>query len=132
MPVLTADIPLAKRRSTYEQMSAETKAMQDEDTANPGMLWVLDGEALWRAKAGAAARACADCHGEAPQSMKGVAARYPAFDAKRGAPGQSRGPHQHLPHRAAAGARARAREQGPARAHGLRRAAVARDADREQ
>ena len=81
---LAADIPLAQRRSTYDQMSPETKAMQDEDTANPGMLWVLDGEALWRAKAGEAARACADCHGDAPQSMKGVAARYPAFDGKRG------------------------------------------------
>jgi sulfur-oxidizing protein SoxA len=60
--------------------------MQDEDTANPGMLWVLDGEALWRAKAGAAGRACADCHAEAQQSMKGVAARYPAYNEKRKAP----------------------------------------------
>jgi sulfur-oxidizing protein SoxA len=50
------------------------------------MLWVLEGEALWRAKAGAAARACADCHGEASQSMKGVAARHPAYDEKRKAP----------------------------------------------
>jgi len=82
--VFTADIPLAERRSTYDQMSPATKAMQDEDTANPGMLWMLDGEALWRSKAGEASRACADCHGEAPQSMKGVAARYPAFDGKRG------------------------------------------------
>ena len=24
--------------------------MQDDDTANPGMLWVLDGEALWSAQ----------------------------------------------------------------------------------
>jgi L-cysteine S-thiosulfotransferase len=80
----TADIPLAERRSTYEQMSPETKAMQNDDTANPGMLWVLDGEALWRAKVGQAARACADCHGEAPQSMKGVAARHPAYDDKHG------------------------------------------------
>ena len=85
-PVLTADIPLADRRSTYEQMSPDTKAMQDDDTANPGMLWVLDGGALWRAKAGAEQRACADCHNEAPQSMKGVAARYPAYDIKRGTP----------------------------------------------
>ena len=82
----SAEIPRSERRSTYEQMSPETKAMQDEDTANPGMLWVLDGEALWRAKAGAAGRACADCHAEAQQSMKGVAARYPAYDEKRKAP----------------------------------------------
>ena len=61
-------------------MGRETRAMQDDDTTNPGMLWVLDGEALWKRKAGEANKSCADCHGEAPSSMKGVAARYPAFD----------------------------------------------------
>jgi L-cysteine S-thiosulfotransferase len=84
--VLAADIPLEKRLSTYDQMSAQTRAMQDDDTSNPGMLWVLEGEGLWRAKAGQADRACVDCHGEASQSMKGVAARYPAFDPKRETP----------------------------------------------
>jgi sulfur-oxidizing protein SoxA len=54
--------------------------MQDDDTANPGMLWVLDGEALWKKKEGAAGKACSDCHGDAAKSMKGVAARYPAVD----------------------------------------------------
>ena len=77
----TAEIPLAERRSGYEFMGRETRAMQDDDVTNPATLWVLDGEALWRVKAGAAARACADCHGDAAASMKGVAARYPAFDA---------------------------------------------------
>jgi sulfur-oxidizing protein SoxA len=60
--------------------------MQDDLTANPGMLSVLDGEALWGRKVGAANRACADCHGDASNSMKGVAARYPAFDAARQRP----------------------------------------------
>ena len=69
---LAADIPLNERRSGYEAMSAATKAMQDDDTANPGMLWVLEGEALWRKAAGERARACADCHGEAAQSMRGM------------------------------------------------------------
>jgi sulfur-oxidizing protein SoxA len=55
--------------------------MQDDETANPGMLWVLQGESLWGRKAGATARSCQDCHGDAEASMKGVAARYPAFDA---------------------------------------------------
>ena len=85
-PALSAEIPLSERRSSYDLMSRDTKAMQDEDTANPGMLSVLDGEALWGAKAGESGRACADCHADAANSMKGVAARYPAFDAKRGAP----------------------------------------------
>ena len=71
----------AERRSGYEFMSRETRAMQDDDTTNPGMLWVLEGESLWRRKTGAAPSACADCHGDARTSMKGVAARYPAFDA---------------------------------------------------
>ena len=76
-----AEIPLAERRSGYEFMGRETRAMQDDDAVNPGMLWVLDGEALWKRKAGAADRACTDCHGDARASMKGVAARHPAFDA---------------------------------------------------
>jgi L-cysteine S-thiosulfotransferase len=80
------EIPLAERRSGYDLMSRETRAMQDDDTANPGMLWVLDGEALWNRKAGEAARACAECHGDARTSMKGVAARHPTFDAARGRP----------------------------------------------
>jgi len=84
--VSAADIPLAERRSGYEFMGRETRAMQDDDTTNPGVLWLLDGEVLWNRKDGAAGRACADCHGDARASMKGVAARYPAFDAARGRP----------------------------------------------
>jgi sulfur-oxidizing protein SoxA len=85
-PSLAGDIAPDDRRSTYADMSRETKAMQDDDTANPGMLAVLDGEALWNRKAGTANRSCADCHNDAMLSMKGVAARYPAFDAGSGKP----------------------------------------------
>ena len=81
-----AEIPLHERRSGYADLGRETKAMQDDDTANPGMLAVLDGEALWKAKTGNAGRACAECHGDARVSMKGVAARYPAFDPKLNRP----------------------------------------------
>ena len=73
--------PQDSRKSGYEFMGRETRAMQDDDAINPATLWVLDGEALWARKTGAAARACADCHQDARVSMKGVAARYPAFDA---------------------------------------------------
>jgi sulfur-oxidizing protein SoxA len=61
-------------------MGPQTRAMQDDDTVNPGMLGVLEGAAAWARKAGTARVACADCHGDARQSMKGVAARYPKFD----------------------------------------------------
>jgi len=55
-------------------MGRETREMQDDDTANPAMLWVLDGEALFK-------HDCAGCHAK---GMKGVAARYPAL--RRGKP----------------------------------------------
>ena len=65
-------------------------------------------------------------------SMKGVAARYPAFNAARAASGRSRAAHQHLPRGAAEGDAAAVREQGAAGADGLCRAAVARHADRRR
>ncbi len=101
-------------------MSRETRAMQDDDTANPGLLWVLEGEALWSAKAGAAGRACADCHGDAAISMKGVAARYPAFDAGEGRPVNLEQRINLLPHRSPAGAAARLGEPRAAGADRVR------------
>ena len=83
---VAAEIPLAERRSGYEQMSPATRAMQDDDTANPATLSVLDGEALWKRKVGDANKACADCHGDAATSMRGVSARYPAFSPAKGRP----------------------------------------------
>lgn len=63
------------RRSGYQDMSPALQQMQDDDTANPAMLYVQEGRTLWAEKAGKADKACADCHSEA--SMKGVAAHYP-------------------------------------------------------
>ena len=78
---VSAEIAPEARRSGYDFASPEIRAMQDDEMANPGMLWVLQGESLWARKAGAAERSCQDCHGDAEAAMKGVAARYPAFDA---------------------------------------------------
>jgi L-cysteine S-thiosulfotransferase len=69
------------RRSGYQEMGPALQRMQDDDTANPAMLFVQAGAAAWAEKAGAAGKACADCHGDAAVSMKGVAARYPAVAA---------------------------------------------------
>jgi sulfur-oxidizing protein SoxA len=85
-PLFAAEIPPDQLRSGFSFMSPENQAIQNDDTANPGMLWVLDGEALWKSKVGAAAKSCADCHNDAGNSMRGVAARYPAFDAQLGRP----------------------------------------------
>jgi L-cysteine S-thiosulfotransferase len=85
-PLFAGEIPSAERRSGYSFMTPDSKAIQNDDTTNPGMLGVLDGEGLWNAKAGAANQACADCHYDARASMHGVAAHYPAFDSKLGRP----------------------------------------------
>jgi len=84
--VPAADIPSGERRSGSEFMGRELRPMQDDDAANPGMLAVLDGEALWNRGEGAAGKSCASCHGDARRSMSGVAARYPAVDAGFGRP----------------------------------------------
>jgi len=83
--LFAAEIPQNARRSGTVFMSRDTQAMQEDDRANPGMLAVLDGEALWN-EAPAGAKSCAGCHGDATTAMKGVAARYPAFDDTRGRP----------------------------------------------
>ena len=98
-------IALPELRSGSSYMSADIKAMQDDSFANPGMLWVEKGATLWQTAPGSAApagvagasagvaggppapapvpsNACASCHHDASSSMRGVAARYPVFDAK--------------------------------------------------
>jgi sulfur-oxidizing protein SoxA len=84
-PALADEIPREQRRSGYDALSPQTRAMQDNDSENPATLWALDGEAAWSKPEGEARKSCADCHGDAG-AMKGVAARYPRFDAARGKP----------------------------------------------
>ena len=63
--------------------SAETRSLQNDDFANPGMLWVDQGASLWRKVPEQGGRACAGCHGNGSEAMRGVAARYPAYDAEQ-------------------------------------------------
>ena len=50
-----------KRRSGYQDMGPALQKMQDEDTANPAMLFVQAGASAWAERAGAAGKSCADC-----------------------------------------------------------------------
>jgi sulfur-oxidizing protein SoxA len=65
------------QQSSYELMSAENKAMQDDPSLNPAMFWVGDGEALWQQKLGPQNKSCSTCHGDAKKSMRGVATQFP-------------------------------------------------------
>lgn len=66
-----------KQQSSYELMSAENKAMQDDPSLNPAMFWLGDGETLWQQKIGPQNKSCSSCHGDAKKSMRGVATQFP-------------------------------------------------------
>lgn len=95
--------PPAPQRSGFLDMSPATQALQRDDAANPAMLWVQDGQRLWSQPAGPQGRSCASCHGGV-ERLRGVAARYPAWDPVGGQPvnlgmriGLCRQRHQGLP-----------------------------------
>ena len=78
--VHAADPGADTRKSGFEFMAPSTQAMQRDDLQNPAMLNVADGEAVWRRKLGLTGKSCADCHDDAAKSMRGMAARYPAYE----------------------------------------------------
>jgi sulfur-oxidizing protein SoxA len=83
IPALAADPPRpspALNGSDFQ--SADVRSLQRDDFANPMALWVDRGAALWSERH--EGRSCAGCHGNAQRSMKGVAARYPRYDAGLG------------------------------------------------
>ena len=84
--IAVASLGLAQdaRKSGFEFMQPPTQALQKDDTQNPAMLWVKDGQAIWAQRDGASQQTCANCHGEISR-MRGVATRYPQYssEAKR-------------------------------------------------
>jgi sulfur-oxidizing protein SoxA len=71
-------------KSGREFQSEDVRRLQSDDFANPAMLWAAHGESLWNQRRGAKSVACANCHGEAMRSMKGIASRLPAWDESLG------------------------------------------------
>ena len=67
----------SQKQSSYELMTAENKAMQDDPTLNPAMFWVGDGEVLWNRRPSSNTSSCAMCHQDAKKSMRGVATQFP-------------------------------------------------------
>ena len=64
--------------------SEANRALQEDEFANPGMLWVERGGKLWNEPAGKSEKSCASCHGDAAKSMKGAATHYPRVDKAAG------------------------------------------------
>nr|VFK59805.1 MAG: sulfur-oxidizing protein SoxA [Candidatus Kentron sp. TUN] len=75
-PVLQ-DYIVGDRYSGYVISIPETRTMQDDDFDNPGFLWIDQAWELWSRTEGKAGKSCASCHSKNPDSMKGVATKYP-------------------------------------------------------
>ena len=70
--------------SGYHYMGELVRGLQDDEFQNPGIFAIEHGAELWSSVEGAAGHSCASCHGDAARSMRGVAARYPAYDPELG------------------------------------------------
>jgi sulfur-oxidizing protein SoxA len=68
-------------KSGYEYLKPASRAMQDDDFENPGLLAVEQGQYLFNAKLNAAGKACAECHGKDGEKLntKDIA-RYPVYN----------------------------------------------------
>ena len=81
--LFSANIIYAEPRSGYEYIKPETRAMQDDDFANPGLLTVDRGEELFNQKQKNSGKSCASCHGEAGQELNSKKiAHYPVYNSK--------------------------------------------------
>lgn len=133
-------LPLDQLRSGLHFAGSDVRALQADEFGNPGQLALQRGEQRWSEAVGPAGKSCFQCHGGVAQSMRGVAARYPAVDARSGRLlnledriAQCRQVHQQGPAlvlesedllalslyvtRASAGLPLRVEASGPARAH---------------
>ncbi len=70
--------------SGLDFQAEDTRQLQQDSFANPGLLWLDRGLALWQEAPGSSSPSCASCHGAAEESMRGAAARYPRYDDASG------------------------------------------------
>ena len=78
-------IPLDQLPSGLAFSSPEVRGLQlDDDFASPSAHAIDKGAQLWKQVTGSNNKSCASCHGEANDSMKGAATRYPAIDKATG------------------------------------------------
>ncbi len=79
-------VPFDEVISGWHYRTDETREVEADSFANPGMLYVERGEEIWNTVDGAAGKSCASCHDNAAESMRGVGAEYPKWNAAAGKP----------------------------------------------
>lgn len=78
--------PLDHLYSGWRYRNAETQALQLDDFENPAFVQVDAGEEAWNTAEGSEGKSCADCHGDASESMAGVRAAFPKWNANADKP----------------------------------------------
>ncbi len=85
LTVFISAFATAQPRSGYEFITPESRAMQDDDFENPGVLTVDRGETLFNTRFAHSGKACADCHGGQGEGFDTKKlARYPLYDNESG------------------------------------------------
>ena len=70
--------------SGWRFRSDETQALQMDDFDNPAMIFVDQAMEKWDTAEGTAGKSCADCHGDAEESMAGLRTVYPKWNESAG------------------------------------------------
>ncbi|MCR9073930.1 MAG: sulfur oxidation c-type cytochrome SoxA [Alphaproteobacteria bacterium] len=73
------DSPLPEILSGWRFRNSETQELQTDDFENPAMIFAEYGEELWATAEGETGKSCADCHGDASESMRGLRASMPRW-----------------------------------------------------
>lgn len=76
--------PLDEILSGWRFRTSETQALQTDDFDNPAFIFVDEAMETWETADGKAGKACASCHGDVAESMKGVRAGMPVYNAEAG------------------------------------------------
>lgn len=74
--------PLKEVISGWNFRTKETRELEADSFQNPGMLTVEAGEELWNTVDGTEGKSCATCHSDAAETMAGVGAGYPKWNAE--------------------------------------------------
>ncbi len=83
-PAFMADTGIKTIYSGWLFRDPDTQKIEMDDFDNPGMLYVDQGAEMWNTPAGTSNKSCADCHGDATETMAGVRATYPKWNEAAG------------------------------------------------
>lgn len=68
-------------RSGYHYLKPDTRVLQDDEFANPGLMVVENGEVLFNKQYKSSGKSCVDCHGVSGEKLSPRSlARYPVVD----------------------------------------------------